>query len=208
VSKASNQRKPRDPAEAVSHTLAHPIRVDILTVLHEGPASPKQLSEELKEPLSKITHHLNEMKETAAIEIAFTNQVGNVDQHFYRPISAASYEPGELAQMSPEEHQGLSRIIVQSIAAELLAALRLGKLSGDQYAATAWDRLSLDEMGYRALNDNVRDFFDRYYEIAAEAAERMANTGEPGKTYIAAAVGFERSRSGPNTTANVGHIGG
>lgn len=207
MAKISDQRKPRDAADAVSHAVAHRIRVDILTVLHEGPASQKQLAKELHEPLSNIGHHVTELKETGAIEIAFSKPVGNAEQHFYRATSVASYEPDELSQLSAEEHQGLSRIIAQSITAELLAALRAGKLSGDPYAATAWDKLRLDERGYRDLNDNARQFFDRSYEIAAEAAERMAESGEPGRMYIAAVMGFERSRREANTTASVGHLG-
>lgn len=207
VPKISDRRKQRDAADAVSHAVAHRIRVDILTVLHEGPASQKQLAKELREPLSNICHHVKELKETGAIEIAYSRLAGNVEQHFYRATSAASYEPEELAALSPEEHQGLSRIIVQSITAELLASLRAGKLSGDPYAATAWDRLKLDDQGYKDLNDNARKYFDRCYEIAAEAAERMSESDEPGKTYIAAVMGFERSRREANTSASVGHLG-
>ncbi|MBA3867156.1 MAG: helix-turn-helix transcriptional regulator [Solirubrobacterales bacterium] len=203
--KTSERRKPRNAADAVAHVLAHRIRVDILTVLHEAPASQKQLAEELREPLSNISHHVNELKEAGAIEVAFTRAVGNVEQHFY---SAAKFsaEPEDLARLSRVDHQALSRIIVQSITAELLASLRAEMLSGDPYAATAWDRLCLDCRGYRNMNENVRQFFDRSYEIAAESGERMVKTGEAGKTYIAAAMSFERSRREANTTANVGHL--
>jgi DNA-binding transcriptional ArsR family regulator len=181
--------------------------VDILTVLHEGPASQTQLAEALHEPLSNISHHVNELKDAGAIEVAFTKLVGNVEQHFYRATATSTYEAEDLARLSQEEHQAFSRIIVQSIAAELLASLRAGMLSSNPYVAISWDRLWLDEQGYKDLSDNTDQFFDRSYEIAAESADRMASSGESGKTYIAGALAFERSRIEPNTAATVGHLG-
>jgi biotin operon repressor len=181
--------------------------VDILTVLHEGPASQKQLAEELHEPLSNITHHVNELKEAGAIEVAFTRSVGNVEQHFYRATTTSEYGPEDLGRMTPEEHQSFSRIIVQSITAELLASLSAGMLSSDPFVGIAWDRLWLDEQGYRDLSENTQRFLDRSYEIAAEASGRVAKSGEEAKPYIAATLAFARSRKGPNTAATVGHLG-
>lgn len=207
MSTISEERKPRDAADNVAHVLAHRVRVDILTVLHEGPASQKDLAAKLKLTLSNITHHINELKEAGAIEVAFSKFVGNVEQHFYRATATSTYAPEELAQMSREENQDLRQIIVQSITAELLASLRAGMLSADPYSSTAWDRVWLDQEGYRDLNENTQSFFDRTWEIAAESAERMAQSGEQGKTYIAATLAFERSRNEPNTEATVGHLG-
>jgi DNA-binding transcriptional ArsR family regulator len=208
VPKTSNRHKARDAADAVAHAVAHPIRVDILSILQEGgTASQKELASQLHQPLGNITHHINELKESKAIEIAYTKKVGNVDQHYWRAIKTSTYEPDELAELTTEEHEGLSRIIVQSIIAEALASLRAGRLAGDPYAATAWDRLRLDEEGYKDLNENTQVFFNRVYEIAAESAIRMAETGEEGNVYIASVMVFERGRHGPNTTLTVGHLG-
>ena len=207
--KTSKRRKSRDAADAVARAVAHSIRVDILSILQEGGvASQKELARELRQPLGNITHHIKKLKEVEAIEVAFTHTLGNLNQHYWRAIKASSYEPDELAQLTPEEHEALSRIIVQSIITEALAALRAGRLAGDPYAATAWDRLRLDQQGYEDLNETTRLFFDRIYEIAGQSAARMATTGEKGKTYIAAAMVFQRGRSGPNTTLTVEPVKG
>lgn len=201
--KTSDQRKPRDAADAVAHTLAHRVRVDILTILHDGPASQKELASQLHQPLSNVTHHVNELKEAGAIDVAFTKKVGNVEQHYWRAVRTSTYYPEDLAKLTREEHQMLSRVIVQSITAELLASLRAGLLAGDPYAVTGWDRVWLDEQGYQDLNEGTCVFFNRMYEIAAESAARIADTGETPKLYIGAIQTFERSRMGPNTTVAV-----
>lgn len=200
--KTSVRSKTRDASDAIAHAVAHRVRVDILTVLHEAPASQKELAEKLHEPLSTITHHINELNGAGAIEVAFAKEVGNVKQQFWRALKTSSYEPDDLARMSRDERQMLNRIIIQSIIAEALASLRTGLIGGDPYAATAWDRLWLDEQGYRDLNESVCRFFDRNFEIAAEAAARMGETGEEGNTYIASAMTFQRSRREVNTSAS------
>lgn len=206
--KTSERREPRDPADSVAHALRHRLRVDILTVLHEGPASQKELSTQLREPLSNITHHINELSEAGAIEVAYSKMVGNVEQNYWRAIDTSSYLPGDLAGLTVEEHQGLSRIIVQSIMAEVLAALRAGHLAGDPYAATAWDRVWLDERGYRELNEATDGFFERMYEVAAESAERASGDDDSRRLYVGAVMAFERSRSESNTTAALSHLAG
>ena len=204
----SGRRKTRDAADIVAHAVAHRLRVDILTVLHDGPASQKELSAQLHEPLSNITHHINELSDANAIEVAFTKKVGNVEQNYWRAVTTSCFwSPDDLAALTIEEHEVLSRIIVQSITAEMLAALRAGHLAGDPYAATAWDRVWLDERGYRDLNEATGTFLARMYDAAAESATRAAETGEQLKSYVGAVMAFRRSRTEPNTTVTVGHSG-
>lgn len=205
---SDRRRKPRTPADAVAHSIAHRIRVDVLTLLHEGPASQKELATALQEPLSNITHHVNELAESGAIEIAFTRKVGNVDQNYWRPIQTRVAWADDLAELTVEEHEEFSRIIVQSILAELLAALRAGNLAGDPYASTAWDRAWLDQQGYRELSDAAGAYLIRMNEIAAESAARVVQSGETPKLYIGAVMAFKRARTEPNTTVTVGHLPG
>lgn len=204
--KTSDRPKRRDAADNVAKALAHRMRVDILTVLQDGPASQKDLARQLRQPLSNINHHINELIEADAIEIAYTKKVGNVDQHYWRAIRTSTFYAEDLAELTWEEHQMLSRIIVQSITAELLASLRAGKLAGDPYAVTGWDRVWLDEQGFRDMYENTCAFSDRMNEIAAEAAARTAETGETPKPYIGAVMSFERSRTEPNTAVTVGDL--
>jgi DNA-binding transcriptional ArsR family regulator len=196
----------RGKADAAAHAVAHPTRVDILTVLHDGPASAKELSEMLCEPLSNVTHHLNELKVASAIEVAFTKEVGNVNQHYWRPMRTATFYREDFEKISQADHEAFRRIVSQSIMAELLSALRAGQLT-DPYTATAWDRLWLDEQGYQDLSDFTDVYFQHMYEIAAESAERVIRTGEDRKMYISAVLAFRRGLPRANIKATVGHLG-
>lgn len=206
MARTSDRRKQRDAADNLAKAVSHRMRVDILTILQDGPASQKELAKQLRQPLSNINHHINELIQAEAIEVAFTKMVGNVEQNYWRAIKTATYYPEDLAKLSWEEHQMLSKVIAQSMTAELLASLRAGRLAGDPYAVTGWDRIWLDERGHRDMYENTCVFFDRMYEIAAESAARAGRSGETLKAYIGAVMSFERSRDVPNTTANVRHV--
>jgi DNA-binding transcriptional ArsR family regulator len=194
-----SSRRPlgRDEVDDVTKALNHRVRVAILTALHDGPASQKDLATLLHQPLSNISHHIEELRKSAAIEVAYTKRVGNVDQHYYAPVivTATYRHPEELATLTEDEHQVLSRVIVQSISAEVLAALRAGHLAGDPHASTAWDRVWLDERGYRELAEAAGAFLVRMEEIAAESTARIAETGEPASPYIGAVMAFRQAPS-------------
>lgn len=207
VPKTSGRRKPRDAADSVAHSIAHPIRVDILIVLHAGPESAKGLADRLDLPLSNVTHHINELKDAKAIEVAFTKPVGNVLQDFWRATTTSTYYPDDLAKLTREEHHWLSRTIVQSMMAEMLAALRTDRLAGDEFAVTGWDHVWLDRQGHKDMYENTCVFFDRMYDIAAESVSRTEKSGEDPKLYIGGVLSFERARTEPNTSASVAHVG-
>jgi DNA-binding transcriptional ArsR family regulator len=197
----------RADTKNVARSLAHPTRIEILTVLHEGPASAKELARALGKPLNVVTHHIHELRGAEAIEVAFTRKVKNLDQNFWRAIRMPTYYPEDLERLSREEHQVVSRMIVQSIMAEMLGSLSAGLLAGDAYAVTGWDRVWLDEEGYKAMYENTCAFFDRMYEIGSEAVVRAAASGEELKPYIGAVASFQRSRNEATSAVTLGSLG-
>lgn len=203
----SDQQQIRDAAAAIAYALANPIRVDILTVLHDGPASQKGLAETLGLPLSKVTHHVTELAKAGAIEIAYTKKVGNVDQHFWRAMTTSSFEADDLALLTRDEHQGLTKTIVGSMMAEMLSSVGAEVIAGDVYSVTAWDRIWLDKTGYKAVNQLASEFMKRMYAVAAESAARSSETKEELKPYIMGVLSFKRSRSTPNISATLEPLG-
>jgi DNA-binding transcriptional ArsR family regulator len=188
-------RKPRSREAAVSYAVGHRIRIEILAVLHEGPASAKRLAREVRQPLSTVTHHIEELLADGSIEVARTRMVGNVEQNFYRVIRLPEYSSEEIAELSAEQQQATYSIVLQSMMAEALASLWAGTLLDDPLLTLAWNRIDLDEQARRDLAEEHDRSWRRIHEIAAEAANRRADGGDPGSTYVVASMGFLRSRT-------------
>lgn len=65
--------------------LRHPMRREILRAMAGEPRlSPRQISDRLEEPLSKISYHVRVLREHGAIKLVEQAQVRGSVQHFYR----------------------------------------------------------------------------------------------------------------------------
>jgi DNA-binding transcriptional ArsR family regulator len=73
-----------DPAMA--KVLAHPLRQDILIVLNERVASPREISDKLGEPLANVAYHVRTLRDNDLIELAKTEQRRGAVEHYYRAL--------------------------------------------------------------------------------------------------------------------------
>jgi DNA-binding transcriptional ArsR family regulator len=64
--------------------LRHPLRRQILrTMAATDPISPRQISDELREPLSNVSYHVRVLADCGAVELVDTEPVRGSMQHFY-----------------------------------------------------------------------------------------------------------------------------
>jgi DNA-binding transcriptional ArsR family regulator len=64
--------------------LRHPLRRQILrTMAEQDPISPRQISDELREPLSNVSYHVRVLADCGAVTLVDTEPVRGSVQHFY-----------------------------------------------------------------------------------------------------------------------------
>jgi len=186
----------RGVEDSVSYAIGHRIRIEILAALHEGPESADGLSKIVARPLSTVGHHIEELLSDGSVEIAYEEKVRrNLVQYFYRVVELPEYSDEEVAEMTIDEQQALAALIVQASAAETLASLWAGKMVNDRRIMLAWNRINVDRQGRGDLADEQGDSWGRIRRIECESANRMAESGEKGVTYIVTSFGFERCRT-------------
>ena len=185
----------RGVEDSVSFSLGHRIRIEIRAALHEGPATASRLAEIVGEPPSSLSYHIREMLEDGSIEIAKTVKVGNIDRHYCSVVKLPYFLDEDFAAMSQEDRQTLCAIAVQAAAAEAMASLWAGKMANDPRVMLAWNRLNLDRQGREDLSDEETRSWCRKHEIEAESANRRAETGDAGTTYVITSFSYERSRT-------------
>ena len=82
--------------------LRHPLRRQILrTMAVQDPISPRQISDELREPLSNVSYHVRVLADCGAVTLVDTEPVRGSMQHFYSP---AIDEPWALAVLGLSEN--------------------------------------------------------------------------------------------------------
>jgi DNA-binding transcriptional ArsR family regulator len=82
--------------------LRHPLRRQILRAMAEqDPISPRQISDELRQPLSNVSYHVRVLADCGAVTLVDTAPVRGSMQHFYSP---AIEEPWALAVLGLSEN--------------------------------------------------------------------------------------------------------
>jgi DNA-binding transcriptional ArsR family regulator len=99
------------PKRSDNHTLLnglnHPVRRQILRAMPDGnPASPRELSDLLGEPLGNLSYHVRVLAECGALVLVGERRVRGTTQHFYRSSVSADWARSLLQDSSWESAPG------------------------------------------------------------------------------------------------------
>ena len=183
--------------EAITHSVGHRMRIEVLAALHEGPATASELAKVVHQPLSLLTYHIDELVKFGAIDIAYTQMAGAIEQNVYCVLRLPFFSDEDWRKMTPQERQVTSALVLQAAMAEALTSLWAGKFHSDLRVMVAWNRIGLDKQGRDDLADEQARSWRRIEEIETEADARMAQADESGLTYVVTSLGYERSRNSP-----------
>ncbi len=159
----------------------------------------------MHQPLSTVTHHIEELLKSGSIEIAETRQVRNFSQNVYRAVELPYLSDEEMKALPTEARQEIYGLILQAAMAEALASFSAGKISEDPRTVLAWRWFNVDEQGRREIADEQARSWERITEIEAEASARRTKSEEKATSIIVTSFGYERSRT---PTAPPPHIRG
>lgn len=182
----------------VSYTIGHRVRIEVLTALHEGNYSTIELARIVRQPLSTVTHHVEELLRDGSIEISHTEKVRSIEQNFYRGIKPAYYADEEMEALAFEERQEIYGVVLEGSTAEALASLWSGKISNDPRTFLSWCWFNVDAVGRAEIADELRESWERVEQIEMRSMERVANTEGETTSIIVSSFGYERARNTPH----------
>lgn len=185
----------RSVEQRVSYAIGHRVRIEILCLLNEATYSASELAKRTRQPLTTISHHIQELLKSGCIELARTEKVRNADQHFYRAVKMPLVTDEEAEALPPEVKQEYAAVILQGAMAEGLDALWAEKLNRDPQVRMMWRWFNLDAQGRQELADEQRESWERIVDIQARSIARCVESKEPTTTMIAVTLGFERNRA-------------
>jgi predicted transcriptional regulator len=186
----------RSIEEAVAFAVGHRIRIDALSILNEGTASPNEIAKAIGEGVSKVGHHVKELFDSGCIEFVGTEQRRGATEHFYRAIARPFISDKEARELPEETKREFAALILQAIMAEGLASLRAGKMDADEDIWMSWRSVNLDAQGRREVADEQAASYARIEEIEARCIARLVESDQAGTSTVVAAMSFERSRAG------------
>jgi len=157
----------------IIRALAHPLRTQILGILDEGIASPKEMSARLGSPLGTVSYHVTILRDLGMIELVRqTPRRGAVENH-YRAKPRKRLAAGDLSRMPGRIRHAAAKTAWTQI--QQAVAGQSGKSGAD--VAVESTTLALDDEGRSALLAEVDRFMDRVREIEKESAGRLDGPG-------------------------------
>lgn len=187
----SKRKKSTGVDQRLVKALAHPLRVEILTILNERMASPNELSKELEEGLSQVSYHVKVLKDFECIEMVKTEPRRGAVEHYYRATARAFLTDPDWKNLPESVKPGVSSSVVQMVMEEIAGALRAGTFDARDDRHLSWTPGVVDEQGWSESVDLFAETLDHAIEIQTASAKRLAKSGEEGIPATAVLMNFE-----------------
>lgn len=171
--------------------ISHPLRAEVLRLLHNRVASPKELAQELGETISNVSYHVKYLLAEDCVEMLDTAARRGAVEHFYRAKACPVRDPETWAELPQPAREQISELEIRNLLGEALRALNAGTFDANEDRRLDWMPMELDERGWQELVERQSEWLEELERIEAEAAERLAEKSGPGRRAIAATMAFE-----------------
>ncbi len=171
--------------------LAHPLRVEILTILNERMASPNELSKELEEGLSQVSYHVKVLKDFECIEMVKTEPRRGAVEHYYRATARAFLTDSDWQSLPESVKPGVSASSIQMIIEDVFGALTGGTFDARDDRHLSWTPGIVDEQGWEESVELAAETLESVIKIQAESMKRLAKSGEEGIPATTVVMNFE-----------------
>ncbi len=192
-SNAKKARKARTGERKIAYSVAHPVRLDALSILFERMASPNEISQALKQPLGTVSHHVSELHADGVVELVKTAQRRGAVEHYYRAKVRPEVDADEWKAMPVPARREVAGLALQAIIADSLASFRHRKMESDDDMYLVWIPMKLSDRGQDEVTGLQAEMLERLEAIKARD-EARAEDSRPVR--IAAMMWFERGHAG------------
>lgn len=157
--------------------LAHPTRVGVMSVLVEGPASPRQMAEAIDEPLNNVTYHVKQLLDLDCIELDRVERRagGRVFERFYRASQRAYFDDDAWEVLNGHERLGVLWSIVRMMSKDITDAMTAGTFFGENYDIhLTRSPMTVDQEGWEEIAALLNRSTKELFEITERVEERRA----------------------------------
>jgi len=170
--------------------LAHPLRVEILRQLEEGPSGPKRLSNRIGEPLANVSYHMRVLLRYECIELIETIPSRGAVEHIYKLKPRGALGSHTWKEVPPALRTHYAGSALAAFADRAVEAMDAGTFESRQGSGVTWLPLNVDEQGWKELRRVLGNVEKRFRAVADKSAERTDGP-RGGIPVIVAVAAFE-----------------
>jgi DNA-binding transcriptional ArsR family regulator len=154
--------------------MEHPLRIDILSILREGPSSPARIQRQLDNAsLNLVSHHMKVLKELGCIELVETVSRRGAKESIYRALGPFIVSDAVWETIAPELRLPVTATVLRLVSNDLAGSLGAGKF--DEITDKHFSRtpLKLDREGWSEVTDLLNRTLAEVMEIGERSLERV-----------------------------------
>lgn len=171
----------------LAKALEHPIRIEILAVLREGPSSPTRIQRELENvSLNLVSHHMKVLKEIGCVELAETVSRRGAKEHIYRLARSPIIDDESWDELPPKMRMPIMATVLRLISDDLARSIGTGLLDEAPDIHLTRSTLKLDREGWKEVVALLTRTLEEVIEIDSKSSKRLeAAEGTPITTTVA-----------------------
>jgi DNA-binding transcriptional ArsR family regulator len=158
--------------------LAHPLRVQILTVLEERTASPSDLAEELGAPLGNVSYHVRTLTELGLLKLVRRRTRRGAVEHYYRARERATVSDKAWSQVPSVVRRSMVGVALEQAIEAAASAAGSGGFDAEDTSVTRHS-VALDEEGLRELGGALARLHEEVEAIEQRSAKRVDGESAP-----------------------------
>src|ERR671938_680391 len=85
--------------QRIMKALSHPLRVRMLTLLHQKVASPSELADELDEPLGNVSYHMRFLADLKMVKLVRTEPRRGAVEHYNQALEPSQFSGADWAKL-------------------------------------------------------------------------------------------------------------
>jgi len=178
--------------------LKHPLRHKILIRTGERPWSPSEISDDVGEPLKRVSEQINVLLQQGPPFLELVEKRagprGGPPRHFYRALVRVNFTVREWERLTPHEQAQQTVTITEELHREWIDSIEAGAFYRDPHHCLMRTAMTLDPEGMRAIDEMLREVQGRFAEVEREAAERRSANGNEAIRVITGLTSFRAAR--------------
>jgi DNA-binding transcriptional ArsR family regulator len=159
--------------------ISHPLRIRLLAMLDEEPASPVILASKLEQPLGTIAYHVRTLYDLGLLKLVSTRQRRGATEHYYKTTAHPKFSDDAWDDLDTVSKQ---RVLTATLNRAYDHATRSAAAGGFDAsdALFASSSLKLDQKGWAALAKESKKWQEKVAQIEQEAKKRIEAGGDEG----------------------------
>jgi len=185
------------PAEAMTYGVNHVIKLEAMTILHQGEFSVGEIAEMMGEDVRYVSNHVHQLYEAGCIEFVGLRRIKGRPRAVFRAVVLPIITDEVYEEMSRDERYDVAGAMSQGFFAEFLSSYRNRKMDGKEPPCVIWDAPPLDAEAREKIRNRLMEVWEEEVLTAqGEAANRARESGEELIPTVVGLFSFERGRRG------------